>query len=899
MRRALGRRSANSGRMHGRRCIVAGLALVAALFSPSATRAATDVARATLSNGLRVVVVRNSLAPVATAMINYQVGSNEQWIPGLAHATEHMMFRGSRTLSSSQLMDALSITGGEFDADTQSNVTQFFFTVPSQYLDIALRAERSRATGLLMSEDLWDQERGAITQEVTQDNSDAFYRLFIKMQTRLIGGTPYAKNTLGTVEDFAKNVNSTQLLKFYHTWYHPNNAIYVIVGDVDPQSTIQRVKALFGDVPAAKLPEREGFALRPLVGAVYHDESDQPYTAVALGYRFPGYDNPDYAAGEILSDVLSSQRSELGGLPFTGKALAAEFFSQPYPRVAIAFAFAAVPVSTPPETIDRELRSIIDHYKTTGVPADLVEAAKLREISESEFNANSIQGLASEWSEALAVQGLHSPDDMIAQFQKVTPADVDRVLRTYLDNSRVVAAYAVPRNAGAARPSSGGLAKENNEIPPSKHEPLPYWAQSVLDHLQVPQQTISPADITLSNGIRLIVQPEHITHTVVVSGEILNNPDVQEPRGQEGVADVTASILPYGTTTYDRVALQTELDKIAATTSAGTEFGLDVLSSSFERGVELLADEELHPAFSPDAFAIVKQQSVGALAGEMTSPDHLADVALSKALYPPGDPEQRFATPQSVGALTLADVRSWFAYAYRPDLTTIVVIGDTTPADAQRLFEKYFGGWSASGPKPNVFPPPVPPNQSSHFDVPATGRIQSSVQLIETLPLVRTDPAWAPLELANAVLTGGFYSSLLFHRLREVHGYVYTVDSGVAAGKVRSTFSVSYGCDPANILRAQAEITAVLRQLQQTPVDAQRLLRSKALLMGQVPIREASFDGVGGQLLDYATLGLPLNQGVIDARDVLSATSASVQAALAKYIRPDAFVRIVTGPGPP
>ncbi len=69
--------------------------------------------------------------------------------------------------------------------------------------------------------------------------------------------------------------------------------------------------------------------------------------------------------------------------------------------------------------------------------------------------------------------------------------------------------------------------------------------------------------------------------------------------------------------------------------------------------------------------------------------------------------------------------------------------------------------------------------------------------------------------------------------------------------------------------------------------------------MGQVPIREASFDGVTGQLLDYATLGLPLNQGIIDARDVLSATSASVQAALAKYIRPDAFVRIVTGPGPP
>ena len=156
----------------------------------------TDVARATLSNGLRVVVVHNTLAPVVTAMINYQVGSDEQWIPGLAHATEHMMFRGarrSRRRSSWRLWESPA----EISTPTRSTVTQYFFTVPSQYLDIALRAERSRATGLLMSQEQWNQERGAITQEVQQDNSGALYRLFVKMQTRLIGGTPYAKNTLG------------------------------------------------------------------------------------------------------------------------------------------------------------------------------------------------------------------------------------------------------------------------------------------------------------------------------------------------------------------------------------------------------------------------------------------------------------------------------------------------------------------------------------------------------------------------------------------------------------------------------------------------------------------------------------------------------------------------------
>jgi len=831
-------------------------------------------------------------------MLNYEVGSDEQWIPGLAHATEHMMFRGSATLSSSQLMDAVGIAGGDFDADTQPTVTQYFFTMPSQYLDIGLRAERSRATGLLMSQSQWNQERLAITQEVQQDNSVALYRLFVKMQTRLLGGTPYAKNTLGTVVDFAKNVNSAQLLKFYRQWYHPNNAIYVVAGDVDPAATIARVREIFGDVPAAKLPPREPVRLAPLRGALYHDSSDQAFTAVLLGYRFPGYQNPDYAAGQILSDVLSSQRSEFGGLAFTGKALGTVFVVQPYPKAAVAIAAAAVPVTTPPQTIDGELRSIIDGYRKNGVPPDLVEAAKQREIADLEFNANSIEGQATEWSEAVAVQGLSSPDDMIAQFDRVTVDDVNRVLRTYLDNNRVVVAYAVPKNAGAA--SAGGtMAKENNEIPPSSHQPLPGWAHSALEHLRVPEQTLSPTDMRLSNGIRLIVQPEHVSHTVVVDGEILNDPGVQEPAGKEGVADITEGLMPYGTTTYDRVALQTELDKIAATTSPGTDFGLEVLSSHFERGVALLADEELHPAFRQSDFAVVQQQDVGGLTGEMSTPDHLAEVALNKALYPPGDPDQRFATPQSAGSLTLDDVRSWFAAAYRPDLTTIVVIGDTTPEEARALFERYFGSWQSSGPKPNVEPPPVPPNTPSQTNVPATGRVQSSVRLVETVPLVRSDPAWPQLQVANTVLTGGFYSSLLYHDLREVHGYAYSIGSRLSAGKVRARFGIDYACEPQNIVPAEQQVKAVLQRLQSSPIEPDRLLRAKALLMGEVPIRESSYHGVTEQLLDYASLDLPLNQNVIDAQAELAATAASVQAALAKYVRPDAFVRIVTGPAPP
>ncbi|HTU81790.1 MAG TPA: pitrilysin family protein [Candidatus Acidoferrales bacterium] len=877
---------------------VAAFAAAALALLPTAVRAATPVTRATLSNGLQVVVVTDPLAPVVTAEINYKVGSDEQWIDGLAHATEHMMFRGSRTLSSSLLMDILSITGGDFDAETSNDVTQYYFTVPSQYLDVALRLERSRATGALMAQQQWDSERGAIEQEVTQDNSDAVYRLFVKMQDRLLGGTPYAKNGLGTLESFGHQIDAAQLRKFYDAWYHPNNAVYVIVGDVDGPSTVRAVQRLFGDVPSATLPPRPAVRLAPLKAAVYHDTSDAPYTAVLLGYRMPGYDSPDYAAAQILGDVLDSERSDFGALPYEGKALGVEFVEQSYRKAGIGIAYAAIPAGSDPRVTDRTVRDIVAAYEKTGVPADLVEAAKLREISALEFNANSIQGLADEWSEAVAVEGRSSPDEAAAEFSRVTVADVDRVLRAYLRNSTVVAAYAVPKNSGATAAGGSGLAKENNQIPPTTHEPLPAWAQAVLDRLQVPSQTLSPSDTILPNGIRLIVQPETISHTVVVSGEILNNPAVQEPAGQDGVASLTQEFMHWGSTTYSRVAFAAELDTIAADVSTGTHFGLESLTQNFDRGMQLLADEELHPAFSASDFPTVKQQLADEVAGDVTSPSHLADVALDDALYPPGDPERRFPTPQTVNALTVSDVKAWYASVYRPDMTTIVVIGDTTPDRARSEVEKYFGGWSSAGPKPNVYPSPVPSNAPAAVTVPATGRVQSSVRLVETIGLHRTDPDWPAMQLANAVLTGGFYSSLLYHDLREVHGYAYDVDSSIDAGKVRSTFGLDYGCDPVNVVPAQSQIVAVLAQMQQRPVDADRLLRSKALLMGDVPIRESSYDGVTDQLSSYALQGLPLDQNVIDARAELAATAADVRAAMAKYVRPEGFVRVVTGPGP-
>ncbi len=288
-------------------CILSSLAVLLVALAPSHAPqkvAATSVTRATLKNGLQVVVLRDPLAPVVSMMMNYEAGANEEPFTGLAHAQEHMMFRGSKSVSAAQFAEVTALLGGSFDADTQNQVTQFFFTVPEQGLDAALHLEASRAQGILDSQALWEEERGAIEQEVQRDNSSAGYRLYVKVLQNLMAGTPYADAGLGTMQTFSHQVSGAQLKAFYTKWYHPNNAILVIAGNVDPKATIAKVDSLFGSVPAKALPARKPVNLGPLHPQTFTDTSSDPQTSVFVGYRFPGFDSPDYAASQVLLDVL-------------------------------------------------------------------------------------------------------------------------------------------------------------------------------------------------------------------------------------------------------------------------------------------------------------------------------------------------------------------------------------------------------------------------------------------------------------------------------------------------------------------------------------------------------------------------------------------------------------------
>ena len=253
-------------------------------------QSADEVLKATLDNGLRVIIVRNRLAPVVTTMTNYLVGSIEapEGFPGMAHAQEHMMFRGNPGLSSDQLTAIIAAMGGRFNADTQQTVTQYFLTVPAADLNVALHLEAIRMQGVLDTQSLWSQERGAIEQEVAQDFSSPEFIFYTKLLAAMFKGTPYAESPLGTVESFDKTTGR-HAQAVLRTWYAPEQR--------RPRHCWRRRsrKDALGGEEVFRSDSREEDSrpnpqihLEPVKAETIRLKTDESYGLAIIAFRMPG-----------------------------------------------------------------------------------------------------------------------------------------------------------------------------------------------------------------------------------------------------------------------------------------------------------------------------------------------------------------------------------------------------------------------------------------------------------------------------------------------------------------------------------------------------------------------------------------------------------------------------------
>ncbi|HTP60303.1 MAG TPA: insulinase family protein, partial [Spirochaetia bacterium] len=337
------------------------------------------------------------------------------------------------------------------------------------------------------------------------------------------------------------------MLKTFHdTWYTPGNALLVIAGDVDPQAVFSRVKTFFGAIPSRKTPDKAPIALQPVSPETISSTTDQPYGFVSYTFRAPGYRSRDFAASQILTHVLDSPRGAITALAYEGKALDAGFFQQTFPDTGFATAWAAFPQGGDPDSLATELKAAV-LQAVSSIPPDLIEAERKRIVLDNELREDSISGLAQSWTDAIAIQGMKSPEDVVAMLQAVDAKSVNDAASKIVDFDHAITMVLAPAPSGQA--PQGGQAfgsPESFASNPEKPVTLPEWAHQELAALPHPTPHFNPTVFTLANGLRLIVQPLTAGNAVSMTGSVHTVEDLQAPAGKEGVSDLLNALFDWG-----------------------------------------------------------------------------------------------------------------------------------------------------------------------------------------------------------------------------------------------------------------------------------------------------------------------------------------------------------------
>ncbi|MDP9111680.1 MAG: insulinase family protein, partial [Candidatus Eremiobacteraeota bacterium] len=290
--------------------LVACLFLLAGVRAPASTEIGgpgdRGIFATQLGNGLRVVVVEDHAAPVVQTEMWYRFGSLDE-IPGktgLAHALEHMMFRGSGHISAGGLDDIVARLGATMNAETSYDATHFYFVMPADKYEVGLAIEADRMQHLQLEQSQWSIERGAVLNEIEGDQSSPFYTLLERVRAAAYPGEPNGRTPLGKRDDVAR-ASAMDIGNYYRAWYAPNNATLMVAGDVGHAAVFAAAKRYFDAIPAKKLPPKHSARPAAARGAVVESDVPFPFEVLDLAYAIPGDSEPGEPAVSTLATLIT------------------------------------------------------------------------------------------------------------------------------------------------------------------------------------------------------------------------------------------------------------------------------------------------------------------------------------------------------------------------------------------------------------------------------------------------------------------------------------------------------------------------------------------------------------------------------------------------------------------
>jgi zinc protease len=846
---------------------------------------------------MRVVVVEDHAAPVVQTSIWYHFGSLDETPgkTGLAHALEHMMFRGSDHISAGGLDDIVARLGAQMNAETSYDDTHFYFVMPADKVDVGLAIESDRLQHLQLRQSEWQIERGAVLNELEGDESSPFYNLLSAVRAAAYPGEPNGRTPIGHRADIER-ATAADIATYYHAWYAPNNATLVVTGDVAPSAIFSAAQHYFGGIAPKKLPAHRDLHPAASHGAVVESNLPFPFEVLDLAYAIPGDTEHGEPEVSTLSTLIPNQRSPFyQALVQSNIALAVDAQADTQLRGGLFNVFIVLNPGHTASEAQTVFQSTLDSQLKSGFSPDLVTAAKRLTIAERLYTADSITGIGdlAGYTYGIVGEKLSDEDSRLAA---VTPDGLLAIAKQYLTTPTVVghlrSTGSQPHNT--SQKSDAAASDDFSKRVPNGPIVEPAAIRDAIRTPTTERSKLSPTEFTLPNGIRVIVQEKHDRRTFVLKGTI-DSSSAFAPPGKEGIIRLASSVADYGSEHYPFAERRKAIDDLGAFVTSGQDFGARGQARDFSTIVNIVADGETHPTFADPWFTLEKDQLANSLQSEDTISGVMIDRAYLGLLANPNDPSLRHAGMASVASITRDDLRAFAASYWRPDLTTIAVVGDVTPAEVRSALTSAFGSWQGSGAKPDPHDEPFAAPHRGH-DYVGTDASQVYIRLGQAA-VSRTNPDYDTFLVLNQILgASGSFESRLWQELRQKRGLVYTVGSSVSANADRGDFRVEINASPARVVEAVRFVRSELERLQNQPVSSTELAEAKLRLVSNALLDEASADGQVTQLLDIASNGLPVDYYRGLNERFAAITPADVQRVARKYLAPDQLVQIYAGP---
>ncbi len=780
----------------------------------------------TLPNGLTVLVNEDRKAPIVAVSIWYGVGSKHEpkGQTGFAHLFEHIMFNGSENAPGDYFQYTKQIGATDLNGTTWLDRTNYFQTVPTSALESALFLESDRMGHLLggLTEEAVKNQIGVVSNEKRQGDNQPFGLVgYAQSQNLFPVGHPYHHSTIGSLEDLAA-ADIEDFRKWFRDYYGPNNAVLVLAGDINAATAKPLVAKWFGDIARGPDVPPVNAPIPTLEAPKTVRMKDKvPVTRIYRHWVVPGLADPDFTAlraGASVLGGLASSRLDNILVRQEQSAVGVTSFVLPFVHGSLFWLSVDVKPGGDAVAVGKRLDELMADFIKTGPTADEVQRVASSEAAQRIDGLEQVGGFDGK-ATALAEGQLYvgnpayyktelerlaalKPETITAAMQKWLTRPV---LEIIVEPGEREAYQEVPGGAGAAR--TGVLSSPAFYSPPgSEHDHGGMTAFQGVDRSKMPAPGATPnVDFptvetgTLKNGIKVYFAKRNAVPSVRVAMSF-DAGFAADPVDKRGLASMVNTLLMEGTTTLNSTQLAETEERLGAdvnvfSTQDRTVASLRAVKPNLKASLALLADVVKNPAFAEKEIERVRVQQLTRIQGEIAQPQGVASRKLPAIIYGPahpyGGPQSGSGNPESVQALTRADLTAFHGAWLHPAKAEIFVVGDTSLKEITTLLDAEFGKWkpATKAAPAKAFNVALPEQAGRIVLVDRPNSPQSMIMGGQVLNAKGSDDLFV-FRAANDVF-GGDFTARLNMDLREQKGWSYGSYSQLPGRVDRMPFGIA------------------------------------------------------------------------------------------------------------